>query len=55
MLWLHAYKYTIPGAVGGDESDSELAIKTSKPEWAKESYKFIPWKKEEAKVNKYDR
>jgi len=34
MLWLHAYKYTIPAFVGGDKENKELVIKTAKPEWA---------------------
>ena len=41
MLWLHAYKYTVPSFVASDDKEAgeeDLVIKTDKPEWAKQEY-----------------
>ena len=50
MLWLHAYKYTVPEfmANDGQEGDEEqdLVIKTEKPVWVKEEYEFKQWRED---------
>ena len=44
MLWLHAYRYTIPAFMGDElvhSDDKSLKVKTDKPKWAIENWKFI--------------
>ena len=36
-LWLHAYRYTVPKEVTGEEA---LKVKTKKPEWALPGFKL---------------
>jgi len=45
QLWLHAYRYTIPHEIWGEKEDDkgELKVKTGKPNWALETYKFEKW------------
>jgi hypothetical protein len=45
MLWLHAYRYTIPEFEGGP-----LKVKTEKPVWAKEGYQIASQSLKKQKV-----
>ena len=46
MLWLHAYRYTIPAFMGAETvntGEKNLKVKTNKPEWTDPEWKFILW------------
>jgi hypothetical protein len=46
MLWLHAYRYTIPAFMGNDavnEDEKPLKVKTAKPKWTDPEWKFVQW------------
>ena len=40
VLWLHAYKYTIPGSITSSDSES-ITVKSPIPAWGQEDYKLI--------------
>merc|ERR1711981_1047880 len=40
-LWLHAYRYTVPAEVTGGDG---MKVKSKKPEWALQTFKFVPQK-----------